>query len=76
MNKKNTARTRETTLLASVSNPQAIRVAPMNDEPRYPAGSVSQATPPDMLVTPPSSAVHYLIHVHGWIKMVIFKERK
>ena len=31
---KNTARTKQATLLAFVSNPQAIRHAPMKEEPR------------------------------------------
>jgi hypothetical protein len=54
--KKNTARTRDATLEAFVSNPQAMSAAPMKEEPRYPAGRVSQGMPPDMEVTPPSSA--------------------
>lgn len=36
----NPTRTRQATLEALVSNPQAIRLAPMNDEPKYPAGNV------------------------------------
>jgi hypothetical protein len=43
-------------LLALVLKPHAIRHAPMKDEPRYPAGSVSQGIPPDIFVAPPSSA--------------------
>lgn len=57
VNKKNTASTIDAILLAFVLNPHAIKQAPMKEEPRYPAGSVSQATPPDMRVEPPSSAV-------------------
>lgn len=53
---KNTASTIDATLLALVLNPHAIKQAPMNEEPRYPAGNVSQDMPPDMDVTPPSSA--------------------
>ncbi len=56
VNRKNTARTRQATLLAFVSKPHAIRQAPMKLDPRYPAGSVSQGIPPDMRVAPPSSA--------------------
>lgn len=54
--RKNTARTMQATLLALMSKPHAIRQAPMNDEPRYPAGSVMKGIPPDILVAPPSSA--------------------
>lgn len=54
---KKTARTRLATLLAFVSNPHAMSAAPIKPEPRYPAGSVSQGIPPDMVVAPPSSAV-------------------
>ena len=56
VNKKNTARTIEATLLALVLKPHAIRHAPMKDEPRYPAGRVIQDMPPDMEVAPPSLA--------------------
>jgi len=60
---KKTARTRLATLLALVSNPHAISAAPIRLEPRYPAGSVIHAIPPDILVAPPSSATrtHALI---------------
>jgi len=60
---KKTARTRLATLLALVSNPHAISAAPIRLEPRYPAGSVIHAIPPDILVAPPSSAArtHALI---------------
>ena len=53
---KNAARTRQAVLLALVSNPQAIKQAPMSKEPRYPAGRVIQGIPPDIWVSPPSSA--------------------
>jgi hypothetical protein len=55
--RKNTAMTSEAILLAFVLNPHAIKQAPINEEPRYPAGRVSQDIPPDILVTPPSSAI-------------------
>jgi len=55
--KKHAAKTREAILLAFVSNPHAIRHAPMNEDPRYPAGNVIHCMPPDILVAPPSSAV-------------------
>ena len=55
VNKKNPASTKDATLLAFVSNPQAIRQAPMKLDPRYPAGSVNHGIPPDMRVAPPSS---------------------
>jgi len=55
---KNAARTMLATLLALVSNPHAMSAAPIRPEPRYPAGKVSQEIPPDMVVAPPSSAVH------------------
>ena len=58
VNKKNAARTRHATLLALVSNPHAIKQAPMNEEPRYPAGRVTQGIPPDIRVSPPSSATY------------------
>jgi hypothetical protein len=54
--RKNTARAREAILLALVSNPHAMREAPMSEDPRYPAGRVIQGMPPDMRVSPPSSA--------------------
>ena len=56
VNKKNAARTRQAILLALVSNPQAIKQAPMSEEPRYPAGRVIQGIPPNIRVSPPSSA--------------------
>ena len=34
----------------------AIRQAPMKEDPRYPAGRVNDRMPPDILVSPPSSA--------------------
>jgi hypothetical protein len=55
VNRKNAARTRHATLLALVSNPHAIKQAPMSEEPRYPAGRVIQGIPPDIRVSPPSS---------------------
>jgi hypothetical protein len=58
VNKKNTASTRLAILLAFVSNPHAIKQAPMKEEPRYPAGRVIHDMPPDMRVAPPSSAKH------------------
>jgi hypothetical protein len=56
VNTKNTARTMLAILLALVSNPHAMSAAPIKPEPRYPAGSVSHDTPPDIIVAPPSSA--------------------
>lgn len=56
MNKKNPARINVAILLALVLNPHVIKAAPMRDEPRYPAGRVSQGIPPDIRVAPPSSA--------------------
>ena len=50
------ARTIVATFDASVSNPQAMRQAPIKLLPRYPAGSVMRGIPPDILVAPPSSA--------------------
>lgn len=50
------ARTIVATFDASVSNPQAMRQAPIKLLPRYPAGSVMAGIPPDILVAPPSSA--------------------
>lgn len=58
VNRKNAARTRHATLLALVSNPHVIKQAPMNEEPRYPAGRVIQGMPPDIRVSPPSSATY------------------
>lgn len=55
VNRKNAARTRHAILLALVSNPHAIKQAPINEEPRYPAGRVIQGIPPDIRVSPPSS---------------------
>ena len=49
-------RTSVATFDAFVSNPQAIRQAPIKLLPRYPAGSVIAEIPPDILVIPPSSA--------------------
>jgi len=46
----------DATLLALALNPQVIRQAPMKEDPRYPAGRVNDEMPPDILVTPPSSA--------------------
>lgn len=54
--RKTTPITMVATLLASISNPQAIRHAPMNEDPRYPAGRVIRLMPPDIFVAPPSSA--------------------
>ena len=54
---KKAANTSEAILLALVSKPHAIKAAPMSEDPRYPAGRVSQGIPPDMRVAPPSSAV-------------------
>lgn len=56
VNKKNAAITMDAILLAFVLNPQAMKQAPINEEPRYPAGRVIQDTPPDIRVSPPSSA--------------------
>ena len=53
---KTYARTIVATFDASVSNPQAMRQAPIKLLPRYPAGSVMIGIPPDILVAPPSSA--------------------
>ena len=50
------ARTSVATFDASVSNPHAMRQAPIKLLPRYPAGSVMIGIPPDILVAPPSSA--------------------
>ena len=58
VNTKKKAITIVATLLASISNPQAIREAPMKDDPRYPAGNVMSGIPPDIRVAPPSSAIH------------------
>jgi hypothetical protein len=55
--RKNTPRARQAILLALVSNPHAIRQAPMSEDPRYPAGRVIHGMPPDMRVSPPSSAI-------------------
>ena len=69
VNKKNAARTREATLLALMLNPHAMREAPMNEEPRYPAGRVMMGTPPDMRVAPPSSAApisNFELHCVGF----------
>jgi len=38
---KNPASTRHAILLALVSNPHAINAAPIKEEPRYPAGNVT-----------------------------------
>ncbi len=59
VNRKNTAKTMEAILLAFVLNPQAIKHAPMKEDPRYPAGRVNDEMPPDILVAPPSSAAHH-----------------
>ena len=56
VNRKKAAKTIDATLLAFISNPHAIKQAPMNDDPRYPAGRVMKGIPPDMRVAPPSSA--------------------
>ena len=56
VNKKKTAIIRVAILLALISNPHAIKQAPMNEDPRYPAGRVMSGIPPDMRVAPPSSA--------------------
>lgn len=56
VNMKKKANTSDAILLADSLNPHAIKAAPIKDEPRYPAGKVSQGIPPDILVTPPSSA--------------------
>ena len=68
--KKHAAKTREAILLAFVSNPHAIRHAPMNEDPRYPAGNVIHCMPPDILVAPPSSAVDQPVEKksHGLMK--------
>ena len=50
--------TREAILLALVLKPHAIKHAPMNEDPRYPAGRVKQGTPPFIRVEPPSSAAN------------------
>ena len=55
--RKNTASTIDAILLAFVLNPHAIKHAPMNEDPRYPAGRVNHGIPPDIAVEPPSSAV-------------------
>ena len=55
--RKKAAMTRDATFAAFVSNPQTMSAAPMSDEPRYPAGRVTQGIPPDIRVAPPSSAV-------------------
>ena len=57
--RKNTASTIDAILLALVLNPHAIKHAPMNEEPRYPAGRVNHGIPPDIAVEPPSSAVEF-----------------
>ncbi|TLD32943.1 hypothetical protein PspLS_00211 [Pyricularia sp. CBS 133598] len=54
VNKKHTARTKLTTLLAMISNPQKMSSAPMSELPRYPAGRVMAEIPPRIIVTPPS----------------------
>jgi hypothetical protein len=54
--KKNPASARQAIFEAFSLKPQAIKHAPMKDEPRYPAGKVIQGIPPLMLVAPPSSA--------------------
>lgn len=54
VNKKHTARTKLTTLLAMISNPQKMSSAPMSELPRYPAGRVMAEIPPRIMVTPPS----------------------
>lgn len=56
MKRKKAARARLAILLALVLKPQAMRQAPMKEEPRYPAGKVKAGIPPDILVAPPSSA--------------------
>jgi len=53
--RKNTASTIDAILLALVLNPHAIKHAPMNEDPRYPAGRVNHGIPPDIAVEPPSS---------------------
>jgi hypothetical protein len=63
-NRKNTARTKQATLLAFVSKPHTISAAPIRLEPRYPAGSVSQAIPPDICVAPPSSAIEIVTSIN------------
>ena len=57
--RKNTASTIDAILLAFVLNPHAIKHAPMNEDPRYPAGRVNHGIPPDIAVEPPSSAVEF-----------------
>ena len=54
VSKKQTASTRLATLLATISNPQKIKSAPIKEDPRYPAGKVIAQIPPRMCVTPPS----------------------
>jgi hypothetical protein len=66
VNKKKPANTRLAILLALVSNPQAIKAAPMKEEPRYPAGRVIHGIPPDISVAPPSSAVCKSLIVMGY----------
>ena len=63
VNKKNAARIIVATLLALVLNPHVMSAAPMSDEPRYPAGRVSQGIPPDIRVAPPSSAMRVRVVV-------------
>jgi len=75
VNKKNPAKHNVATLLASVSKPHVISAAPMRDDPRYPAGRVSQGTPPDMRVAPPSSGsssmewiwAHVRTPINAWL---------
>lgn len=52
--RKMTPSTMLMTLLALISKLQAIIAAPRKLEPKYPAGKVSHATPPLILVAPPS----------------------
>jgi len=54
VNRKQTPSTILAILLATMSNPQNMRSAPMREEPRYPAGKVMADMPPCMCVTPPS----------------------
>ena len=53
VSRKQTPRTILATLLATISNPQKISRAPINEDPRYPAGNVIALMPPRILVTPP-----------------------
>ena len=54
VSKKHTPKAILATLLATMSNPQKISNAPINEDPRYPAGKVIALMPPRMCVTPPS----------------------